>query len=378
MQLDDIGHAPRVPRVLLIAPVLLLVAVVSAGCSEPPGPSVQPETEASTPSAPSNSVSDETNAAVVQRQDDNGAGVAGYLSGEAAAKAIRARSMVLDALERYDRIGHADTISYYNDEQGAEDEHYVFIVESSGDVVSHPDPIRRGRNLNGPLGTDLLGFKFGVTMLATDELGTWVTYAHRDALPQLPEIYRDEWDSPPQFELDLTDLSAQLGILEKPLHIKSTWVVRHDDLIFGSGWYIDDESFIESFIRASAAVLRTEGLIVVSDPTWFERPGSITADIQTTVDYYNSVDSLMGTVIGFIADGTGTVLTAPSNPELIGIDITELFGPSIISRASDAGEWMIFGEDSASSQDADSAAAGRLFVIRVDDYIVAGGWSGKS
>ena len=81
MQFDHIGHTPRVP---LIAPVLLLVAVMSAGCSEPRAPSVQPETEASTPSAPSNSVLDETNATVVQRQDDNSAGVAGYLSGEAA------------------------------------------------------------------------------------------------------------------------------------------------------------------------------------------------------------------------------------------------------------------------------------------------------
>ena len=378
MQFDHIGHTPRVPRVLFIAAFCLLAAVVSAGCSDPPGPSAQPETEASTPSAPSNSVSGETNAAVVQRQDDNSAGVAGYLSGEAAEKAIRARSMVLDALKRYDRIGYTDTISYYNDEQGAEDELYVFIVESSGDVVSHPDPIRRGRNLNGPLGTDLLGFQFGATMLATDELGTWVTYAHRDALPQLPEIYRDEWESPPESELDLTDLSAQLGILEKPLQIKSTWAVRHDDLIFGSGWYIDDESFIESLTRASAAALRTEGLIAASDPTWFERPGSVTAGIQATVDYYNSVDSLMGKAIGFIADGTGTVLAAPYNPELIGIDIIELFGPSIVSRASDAGEWMIFGEESASSQDADSAATGRLFVLRVDDYILAGGWSGKS
>ena len=347
-----------------------VLAVSRAGVGSPPPPPSS--------GAPSSSVLDETSAAVVQRHDDDGAGVADYLSGDAAEKAARARSMVFDALERYDRIGYTDTISYYNDEQGAEEEFYVFIVEPSGDVVSHPDPIRRGRNLNGPIGTDLWGFNFGATMLGADELGTWVIYAHRDALPQLPDECREEQDSPPQFELDSTCVSAELGVLERPLHIKSTWVVRHDDLIFGSGWYIDDESFIESLTRASAAVLRTEGLIAASDLARLERPGSVVADVQATVDYYNSVDSFMGKAVGFIADGTGTVLTSPYNPELIGIDITELFGPSIVSRASDAGEWMTFREDNASSQDTDSATTGRLFVIRVDDYILAGGWSAKS
>jgi signal transduction histidine kinase len=86
---------------------------------------------------------------------------------------------------------------------------YVFIAEGTGELIGHYDPEVRGQNLNGSIGTDVNDFKFGAQMLTATEDGKWVSYVFNEPV------------------------SGELAS-------KHSWVVRHDGLLFGSGWYSNE------------------------------------------------------------------------------------------------------------------------------------------
>ena len=90
---------------------------------------------------------------------------------------------------------------------GVDGEWYMFAIDRSGSIlVQGATPSLRGQNITGPLGTDSTGKNFGAEILAATEEGSWVEY---------------EFDNP---------TTRQSG------H-KRSWVILHDRLIFGSGWY---------------------------------------------------------------------------------------------------------------------------------------------
>ena len=68
-------------------------------------------------------------------------------------------------------------------------------------------PENVGLFVKEPLGIDANGYNFGAAMLAATEQGIWVSYVY---------------DNP-----------ARGGFLET----KHAWLVKHDGLIFASGWY---------------------------------------------------------------------------------------------------------------------------------------------
>ena len=83
----------------------------------------------------------------------------------------------------------------------------MFVIDRFGNIlVQGADASLRGQNLNGPLGTDPTGKNFGAEILAATGEGAWVEY---------------------QFSNPTTRQSGH----------KRSWVLRHDGLIFGSGWY---------------------------------------------------------------------------------------------------------------------------------------------
>ena len=59
------------------------------------------------------------------------------------------------------------------------------------------------------------------------------------------------------------------------LQSKHSWVVRHDGLIFGSGWYTADASYTEFFVKSAIGKYNVEGL-------------------DATLEYYNSPESVNG------------------------------------------------------------------------------------
>ena len=114
------------------------------------------------------------------------------------------RAFVEQAINLYDAIGRDDTVAYYNTEDSVDDQWYVFIIDEEGYTIGHYAPRFRGRDPNTRV--DSTGYFYGDDLLAATESGRWVDYVL---------------------------VNPETGDNQQ----KHTWAVRHDGLIFGSGWY---------------------------------------------------------------------------------------------------------------------------------------------
>ena len=122
------------------------------------------------------------------------------------------QSYVERALEMYRVLGRDATLEYYNSPDSADDQWYLFIHEADGTRVAHAYRSEQegwlGSNV-GDSGVDVTGYDYGAEMLAIEDSG-WVSYVF---------VNPDD---------------------EGKYQRKNTWIVRHDGLIFGSGWYEPD------------------------------------------------------------------------------------------------------------------------------------------
>ena len=123
---------------------------------------------------------------------------------------------VHNAISRYDAGGLDDTLAYYNRVESVDGQWYVSIIDKNDEVIGHYDAHLLGQDLKGPIGTDANGYNFGPDMLSATGEGKWVSYVFRNPESELPGS-------------DHTDT----------LQLKNAWVVKHDRLLFASGWYIN-------------------------------------------------------------------------------------------------------------------------------------------
>lgn len=114
------------------------------------------------------------------------------------------KAYIQKAIERYERHGRQATIEYYNDPGNMDGQWYGVIIDGEGYTIAHYNPERRGRDPSERV--DATGHFFGDDVMAATGEGHWV-----------------------EFVL----LNPATGRNQK----KHTWVVRHDGLIFASGWY---------------------------------------------------------------------------------------------------------------------------------------------
>ena len=115
-------------------------------------------------------------------------------------------SFVQQAIDRYEREGREAAFAYFDSEESEDGPWYTSVLED-GRIAAHPTEGLRGDEV-APL-TDINGYNFGPDLLAATEEGAWVTYVFRNR-----ESGQDER--------------------------KHSWVVRHDGLLFVSGWYERD------------------------------------------------------------------------------------------------------------------------------------------
>ena len=108
------------------------------------------------------------------------------------------------AISLYDAVGREETLAYYNTKESIDGQWYVFIIDGDGYTISHQDPKFLGRDPE--LRIDAEGHFYGDDLLSATETGRWVNYVLNN-----PETGDDRR--------------------------KHTWAVRHDGLLFGSGWY---------------------------------------------------------------------------------------------------------------------------------------------
>ena len=117
------------------------------------------------------------------------------------------KAFVEQAIGRYEAHGRSATVAYYNTMQSVDGDWYVFILDENDEFLAHatiPDNV--GEDLGAPIFTDVNGYYFGADIVDVTEDGRWVDYVY---------------------------LNPATGEEER----KHSWVIRHDGLVFGSGWY---------------------------------------------------------------------------------------------------------------------------------------------
>ena len=246
------------------------------------------------------------------------------------------------AIARYQTQGREATLAHYSRKESIDGQWYVFIIDEDDRIAAHPDRQRVGLDVTGWVGTDINGYRFGPEMLAATEAGRWVPYVY------------------------VNPAGDTLGD-EGAFELKNAWVVRHDGLLFASGWYIDNEEFAPQLISESAEHFRRGGLEAILE--FSNDPQGISAGLIPTVEYYNSTDTLDGYFSGFVAAPDGEILSH-FDPALIGTDIEDLLGPAVRNATPD-GAWI-------TAEDNPAGAAGpqtmRIWVIDVDGTLIGGGW----
>ena len=247
------------------------------------------------------------------------------------------------AIARYETQGLEATLAHYNRAESVDGQWYVFIIDDNDLVIAHPDPDRRGLDVKGWVGTDANGYNFGPEMLSATPAGKWVGYVYRN-----PASGRIGEDSAGDFEL------------------KNAWVVRHDGLLFGSGWYIDIDEFITTLTDDIAQRLRSSGLEATI--AHYSDPQNLAEGLQGAIAYYNTTATADGTWVGFYADLDGTVLFH-NDLAAIGTNIADQLGPAVLAAPAQAA-WIT----EADNPDGQGPQSMRIRAFNQDGIIFGTGW----
>ena len=239
-----------------------------------------------------------------------------------------------NAISYYETQGLDATLAYYNREESVDGQWYVFIVDENDLVIGHPDAHRLGLDLKGWVGTDANGYNFGPDMLSATEDGKWVSYVYRN-----PE-------------------SGDLGAgYTGELELKNAWVVKHDGLLFASGWYVNADEFTKAMVSTAARVFRQAGL--EGTIAYFASPGSDFAGLAATIEYYNNTPNVEGEWFAFIADESGMVIDH-YDKTLVGTDLKDLLGTDMFEATAE-GNWV-------TTEDV------RVWLVSQDGIIFGSGW----
>ncbi len=117
------------------------------------------------------------------------------------------QAVVQDAIRLYTQEGRQAAIDHYSSSENVDGQWYVFIIGGDGYTVAHYNPEMIGRD--PALRVDVTGYFYGDDILSATEAGKWVSYVFNN--PETSEETR-----------------------------KHAWIVRHDGLFFGSGWYNEE------------------------------------------------------------------------------------------------------------------------------------------
>ena len=114
------------------------------------------------------------------------------------------RYVVEQTIDRYEREGPDATLSFVNSMASVDGPWYPFIINEDGYTIGHYNPGFRNREPSERV--DSTGYFYGDDILSATEDGIWVSYVI---------------------------VNPDTGGEQR----KHTWVVLHDGLFFGSGWY---------------------------------------------------------------------------------------------------------------------------------------------
>ena len=209
----------------------------------------------------------------------------------------------------------------------------MFIIDENDLVVGHPDAHRLGLDLKGWVGTDANGYNFGPEVLSATEDGKWVSYIYRN-----PE-------------------SGGLGIDFDHLELKNVWVVRHDGMLFASGWYINADEFTKFLVATAACVFREVGL--EGTIAYFASPEIVFGGLAAVIAYYNSAENVEGDWFAFVADESGTIIDH-YRKDMVGKSLEDVLGTDKFEATAE-GNWV-------TTEDL------RVWVLSQDGMTFGSGW----
>lgn len=114
------------------------------------------------------------------------------------------RSYVQDAIRFYEREGRQALVERYNSVESMDGQWYLFVSDENNILFVHPESELVGMDLLEIV--DATGYRSGEAISATTEQGQWFTYS---------------------------GFNYETGQQAR----KHAWCIRHDGLIFGSGWH---------------------------------------------------------------------------------------------------------------------------------------------
>ncbi len=216
------------------------------------------------------------------------------------------KEYVRKAIAKYDEDGLDATIAHYNSSDSLEGQFYLFLIGADDHYLAHPIfPHLIGTDIKEVVGSD--GQELGKEIARATEEGVWVEYL---------------WPHP------ITRKEQQ----------KVTWAVRHDGLIFASGYYVGaPEAGAPPWQDADPREYTVQ--YVERAIERYERDG-----LESMRNYYNSVASFEGEWYLFATDANDIYHVHPLLPQLIGTDIKEVVGSDgyelgkALAAAEDGGE----------------------------------------
>ena len=212
--------------------------------------------------------------------------------------------LVRDAISRYESEGLDATVAYYNTKESIDGQWYVFIiVDENQTIVAHAaNPDLVGKHVSQARGPN--AYPTGSAVAASaDQDGAWFDYTYPNPAS---------------------------GVVE----VKHSWVVIHDGITFGSGWYERGPGKSEAPAYTKAFVQQAMNLYVA-------------LGLEETVAYYNTKESIDGQWYVFIIDENQTIVAHAANADLVGEHISQARGPNayptgsaVAASADQDGAWF--------------------------------------
>ena len=234
---------------------------------------------------------------------------------------------VNNAISRYETQGLGATLAHYNREESIDGQWYVFIIDENDLVIAHPDDHRLGLDLKGWVSLDATGYNFGPDMLSATEEGRWVSYVYQN--PESGGIGDDH-----------------TGALE----YKHVWVVRHDGLLFASGWHISADEYTKFVVDEAIARFHSDGL-------------------EETLAYYNNPDNVDAQWYVFIVTPEGEIL-GHYNAEDFAAHLQEMLDDESF-KATAEGVWVNHEDMNPATGEVEDK---HFWLVEHDGLVFGSGW----
>ena len=222
--------------------------------------------------------------------------------------AASVKEYVDKAIAKYESDGLNPLITHYNSLDSLDGQFYLFLIGEDDNYLAHPIfPHLIGSDIKDVVGSD--GQELGREIAQATEEGVWVEYL---------------WPHP----------------VSRKEQQKVTWAIRHDGMIFASGYYAGDpESGPPAWRDADPRDYTVQYVNQAIER--YERDG-----LESMLNYYNSVASFEGEWYLFATDDRDIYHVHPLLPRLLGTDIKNVRGSDgyalgeDLARATEEGVWV--------------------------------------